>query len=67
MGDQQSNTNAPHSSMSNIIRRTLGHEGFKRLQEGLFPNVLKVVSSARVPTKLKAAIILVAKGLPSKK
>ncbi|KAK1383422.1 hypothetical protein POM88_021157 [Heracleum sosnowskyi] len=67
MGDQQSNTNAPHSSMSNVIRRTLGHEGFKRLQEGLFPNVLKVVSSARVPTKLKAAIILVAKGLPSKK
>lgn len=67
MEDQHYNVDAPHSFMSIVFRRTLGHEGLKGLRIGLFSNLLQVVSSARAPTKVKPAIVAVAKGLSSKK
>lgn len=67
MEDQHYNADAPHSFMSNVFRRTLGPEGLKGLRIGLFSYLLQVVSSARAPTKVKPAILAVAKGLSSKK
>ncbi|CAK9186876.1 unnamed protein product [Ilex paraguariensis] len=48
MQAQHSNTSAPYQGMSDVIRRTVQHEGFRGFYKGLLPNLLKVVPAASI-------------------
>lgn len=54
------------SEMLDVFKRTLRHEGLRGFYKGLVPDILKVASSGRDGTRLKASILAVgmkAKGL----